>query len=148
MNAIVEWMHRHRAALYIAGLTLGAAAGLWWTSIAQPAEIAIHPVLALLLFSSFLRVPFGKIGHTFHEWHFCLIIPIVNFAFAPVAAWLLSRSIADEEVLLVGVLFVLLTPWVDHVIVFTGIAGGDEQKLLVAAPMLMLAQMRILPLHL
>ncbi len=47
-----------------------------------------------------------------------------------------------------GVLFVLLTPCVDYVIVFTGIAGGAKDRLPAAAPLLMLAQMLLLPLYL
>ncbi|MHD0175198.1 hypothetical protein ACNQUF_11840 [Corynebacterium diphtheriae] len=36
----------------------------------------------------------------------------------------------------------------DYVIVFTGIAGGAKDRLLAAAPLLMLAQMLLLPLYL
>ena len=42
----------------------------------------------------------------------------------------------------------LLTPCVDYVIVFTGIAGGAKERLLAAAPLLMLAQMLLLPFYL
>ena len=56
----------------------------------------------------------------------------------------MSRIVAQDQVLLVGVLFVLLTPCVDYVIVFTGLAGGAKDRLLAAAPLLMLAQMLLL----
>src|SRR5690606_3046011 len=56
--------------------------------------------------------------------------------------------VAHDQVLLVGVLFVLLTPCVDYVIVFTGIAGGAKDRLLAAAPLLMLAQIALLPAYL
>lgn len=57
----------------------------------------------------------------------------------------LSRVVAGHQALLLGVLLVLLTPCVDYVIVFSGLAGGAADRLLAAAPVLMLAQMLLLP---
>jgi ACR3 family arsenite efflux pump ArsB len=48
----------------------------------------------------------------------------------------------------VGALLVLLCPCIDDVIVCTRIAGGAHERLLAAAPLLMLLQMVVLPLHL
>ncbi|WP_369814506.1 bile acid:sodium symporter [Micrococcus sp. CH7] len=47
--------------------------------------------------------------------------------------------------LLVGVLLVLLAPCVDYVIAFTALAGGAAERLLAAAPLLMLVQLVVLP---
>jgi len=148
MQMSVEWMERHQVALYVAGLATGAVVGLVWPVVAHPAELAIHPVLALLLYATFLGIPFGRIGHAFRDWRFLSTILVVNFVLVPVVVWLLSRIVSHDQVLLVGVLFVLLTPCIDYVIVFAGLAGGDEEKLLAAAPLLMLAQMLLLPLYL
>ncbi|MCW4457974.1 arsenic resistance protein [Microbacterium sp. MPKO10] len=148
MQMSVEWMERHQVALYVVGLALGAAVGLAWPAVAHPAELAIHPVLALLLYATFLGIPFGRIGHAFRDWRFLSTILVVNFMLVPAIVWLLSRIVAHDQVLLVGVLFVLLTPCIDYVIVFTGLAGGDKEKLLAAAPLLMLAQMLLLPVYL
>lgn len=148
MRASVKWMERHQVALYVAGLALGALVGLTFTQVAHPAELAIHPVLALLIYATFLGIPFGRIGRAFKDWRFLSTILVVNFIFVPLIVWPLSRIVAHDQVLLVGVLFVLLTPCIDYVIVFTGLAGGNEEKLLAAAPLLMLAQMVLLPLYL
>src|SRR3954471_13187101 len=43
---------------------------------------------------------------------------------------------------------VLLTPCIDYVIVFTRLAGGSDRRLLAATPLLMLAQMALLPAYL
>ncbi len=72
----------------------------------------------------------------------------VNFVIVPVIAYGLSRFVADEPALLFGVLLVLLTPCIDYVIVFAGLAGGAADRLLAAAPLLMLAQMLLLPIYL
>lgn len=148
MRATVQWMERRQIPLYLAGLAAGALAGLLVPAVAEPAEAAIRPVLALLLYATFLGIPFGRIGRAFRDGRFLSTILVVNFAVVPVVVWALSRIVADDRVLLVGVLFVLLTPCIDYVIVFAGLAGGDEERLLAATPLLMLAQMMLLPLHL
>ncbi|QPE05469.1 arsenic resistance protein [Microbacterium schleiferi] len=148
MRTTVEWMERYQVPLYLAALALGASVGLLIPPVAHPAELAINPVLALLLYATFLGVPFSKIGQAFRDARFLATVMVVNFLVVPVVVWLLSRIVAHNQVLLVGVLFVLLTPCVDYVIVFTGIAGGAKDRLLAAAPLLMLAQMLLLPFYL
>lgn len=141
-------MERHQVALYLAGLGIGGAVGLSAPSLAHPAEIAVLPVLALLLYATFLAIPFGRIGPALGDRRFLTAILVLNFVLVPIVVWLLSRIVAHDQVLLVGVLFVLLTPCIDYVIVFAGLAGGDEGRLLAAAPLLMFAQMLLLPAYL
>lgn len=148
MRTGAEWMERFQVPLYIAALIVAAAVGLLMPAVAHPAEIAINPVLGLLLYATFLGVPFAKIGQASRDWRFLTVLMVVNFVLVPVVVFALSRIIAHDQVLLVGVLFVLLTPCVDYVIVFTGIAGGAKDRLLAAAPLLMLTQMLLLPLYL
>lgn len=148
MRAIIEWMERHQILLYLAALMLGTAVGLLLPAVARPAELAIYPVLGLLLYATFLGVPFARIGQAFRDWRFLSTALVVNFLLVPIVVFLLSRIVAHDKVLLVGVLFVLLTPCVDYVIVFTAIAGGAKERLLAAAPLLMLAQMLLLPFYL
>lgn len=148
MDAAAQWMEERQVGLYLAALGVGAALGLGVPAVAHPAQSLITPVLGLLLFATFLGVPFARIGNAIRDGRFLVAVMVVNFVLAPVVAWGLSRIVAHDRVLLVGVLFVLLTPCVDYVIVFTGIAGGAKERLLAAAPLLMLAQMLLLPLYL
>ena len=148
MRASVEWMERHQVSLYLAGLVLGGVVGLLAPAVAGPAELAIQPVLALLLYATFLGIPFARIGRSFRDWRFLGTILAVNFLLVPPIVWLLTRIVAHDRVLLVGVLFVLLTPCIDYVLVFAGLAGADVHRLLAATPLLMLAQMALLPLYL
>lgn len=148
MQVTVQWMEAHQIPLYLVGLAVGALVGLLVPAAAAPAEAAILPVLALLLYATFLGIPIGRIGLVFRDWRFLTTILVVNFLVVPVVVWVLSRIVADDQVLLVGVLFVLLTPCIDYVIVFAGLAGGDDERLLAATPLLMLAQMLLLPLYL
>lgn len=148
MGSGAEWMERHQVSLYLAALGVGVAAGLIVPGVAHPAEAAINPVLGLLLYATFLGVPFARIGASFRDWRFLCAVFTINFVFVPVVVWVLSRIVAHDHVLLIGVLFVLLTPCVDYVIVFTGIAGGARDRLLAAAPLLMIGQMLLLPVYL
>ncbi|MEV0195324.1 arsenic resistance protein [Nonomuraea sp. NPDC050691] len=79
---------------------------------------------------------------------FLVTVLVANFTIVPVIVYGLSRFVADDRALLAGLLLVLLTPCVDYVIVFTGLAGGAKARLLAAAPLLMLVQMLLLPLYL
>ena len=81
--------------------------------------VLVEPVLAPLLLATFL------------------VVPAVVFG--------LSRFVAHDDALLVGVLLVLLAPCVDYVIAFTALAGGAAERLLAAAPLLMLVQLVVLP---
>ena len=144
----MQWMERHQVGLYLAALAAGAAVGLLFPVLAHPVETAINPVLGLLLYVTFLGVPFARLGQAFRDWRFLGTLLVVNFVRVPLVVFGLSRIVAHDQVLLIGVLFVLLTPCVDYVIVFAGMAGGSRERLLAAAPLLMLAQILLLPAYL
>ncbi|MCW1805710.1 arsenic resistance protein [Brachybacterium squillarum] len=145
MPTPMPWHERQQVPLYLAALAIGAAVGLLVPALAHPAELAIQPVLALLLYATFLGVPFARIGAAVRDVRFLAAALGVNVLIVPVVVWALSRAVADDSALLVGVLFVLLTPCIDYVIVFAGLAGGDRERLLAVSPVLMVAQMLLLP---
>lgn len=124
------------------------AVGLGLPAAAPALEVAITPVLGLLLYATFLGVPFARLAGAFRDGRFVATVLILNFVIVPPIAFGLSRFVAFDQSLVVGVLLVLLTPCVDYVIVFTGLAGGSRERLLAATPLLMLAQMALLPLYL
>lgn len=148
MRAVVDWADAHQVPLYLAGLVLGAALGLAVPTVAGPAEAVINPVLALLLYATFLGIPFARMGEALRDVRFLGTVLAVNFVAVPIVVLAVSRIVAHDRALLVGVLFVLLTPCVDYVIVFSGLAGGAKDRLLAAAPLLMLVQMVLLPPYL
>ena len=145
MRAIVERMERHQIPLYLGGLALGAVVGLAVPAIAPGAERAVTGVLALLLYATFLGLPIERIGGALRDRRFLGTMLLTNFVLVPLVVWQLSLLVADDRALLIGVLLVLLTPCIDYVIVFTGIAGGDAERLVAASPLLMLGQMLLLP---
>ena len=143
----VAWLDRHQIGLYLAAITAGGVIGVAAPGTAH-LETAINPVLGLLLYATFLGVPFASIGAALRDVRFLLAVLVVNFVLVPAVAFGLSRFVAGEPALLFGVLLVLLTPCIDYVIVFSGLAGGASYKLLAAAPLLMVAQVLLLPVYL
>ncbi|KDA06939.1 arsenic resistance protein [Microbacterium sp. CH12i] len=145
MSAMVEWWERHQVALYVAAIGAGIAIGLIFPAVAPVLSGATNPVLALLLFATFLGVPLIEVGRAFRDFRFLGTVLVVNFVAVPLIVFGLSRFVVDDQGLLIGVLLVLLTPCVDYVIVFTGLAGGARARLLAATPLLMLLQIVLLP---
>lgn len=148
MRRIVAWWDQHQVVLYVTAIVLGAAFGLLAPGAAPVLTASTNPVLAILLFATFVGVPLIEIGRSFRDLRFLGTVLLVNFLFVPLVVWALSRFVADDTGLLIGVLLVLLTPCVDYVIVFTGLAGGAKARLLAATPFLMVLQILLLPVYL
>jgi ACR3 family arsenite efflux pump ArsB len=144
---MTEWMERHQIALYVVTIVAGFGAGILLPG-AQLLEVVINPAIGLLLYVTFLGVPFTRIGAAFRDARFLVTLFILNFALVPAIVFGLSRFVAHDAALLIGVLLVLLTPCIDYVIVFSALAGGAHEKLLAAAPLLMIAQLLLLPVYL
>lgn len=148
VRALIDNMERFQVPLYLAAILGAAVAGHAVPALANPAAFTVQPALALLLYATFLGVPFGKLREAARDGRFLAAVLAVNFVAVPIVVFALSRFVAHDQALLVGVLFVLLAPCIDYVIVFAGLAGGAHDRLLAATPLLMLAQMALLPLYL
>ena len=145
---VVAWMEHHQVVLYLGALVAGAVLGLAAPAARSLLEVAIAPVLVMLLYATFLGVPFHRLRAVFADARFMTALLVVNFLVVPAVALPLSRLVADEPGLLVGTLLVLLAPCVDYVMVFTRLAGGAWSRILAASPALMLIQALVLPLWL
>ncbi|MDN6359059.1 MAG: arsenic resistance protein, partial [Yaniella sp.] len=97
MLALVQWVDREQAWFYLLGLGLGAVVGLSVPAVAPVAETTIVPLLALLLYATFLGVPFNCFGAAFKDWKFMSSALVLNFLFVPVVVWILSRFVAHDH---------------------------------------------------
>ncbi len=148
MPGFVAGVERNQVAVYLGALAAGAAAG-WAAPSASPwLEHAINPVLAVLLYVTFLQVPVAELGRSLRAGRFLAAALVVNFAVVPLVVAAMFAFLPADQAVRLGVLLVLLTPCVDYVIVFSGLAGGDNRRLLAATPLLLLAQMVLLPVYL
>src|SRR5690348_18109876 len=73
---------------------------------------------------------------------------VVNFLVVPLVVAAMSTFLPADQAVRAGVLMVLLCPCVDYVIVFSGLAGASNRRLLAATPLVLLVQMLLLPLFL
>jgi ACR3 family arsenite transporter len=105
-------------------------------------------VLAALLFVTFLQVPVSSLGASPRAGRFVGAALVVNFAVVPLVVAAAFSLLPPNQAVRLGVLLVLLTPCVDYVIVFCGLAGGSARRLLAATPLLLVAQMLLLPVYL
>ena len=144
----VAWLEKFQIPLYLAALAAGGLIGIAAPASASTFEHAINPVLIVLLYATFLAVPFEKIRASLRDGRFLVSVVGLNFVLVPVVVFLLTRFVADDQALLVGVLLVLLAPCIDYVIVFSGLAGAASERLLASAPLIMLLQMALLPVYL
>jgi len=145
VERITAWAERHQVALYLAAIALGALVGILAPSGGTALRPLALPVLGVLLYATFLGVPFRSIAASLRDLRFLGTVLVADFVVVPLVVFGLSRLVAHDRALLIGVLLVLLTPCVDYVIVFTGLAGGAKDRLLAATPLLMLGQMLLLP---
>ena len=145
---MTRFMERFQRPLYLAALAVGALAGWWAPGLGGLAAPAVTPVLAALLYVTFLGIPLRRVGEGLRDLRFMACLVIVNFAVVPVIVFALVRAFSIEGPMLIGVLLVLLTPCIDYVIVFSGLAGAANDRLLAASPVLLVLQMLTLPLYL
>ncbi|WP_020658686.1 arsenic resistance protein [Amycolatopsis benzoatilytica] len=141
-------MERHQVAVYLLALAAGGLAG-WLAPAAGPGLAPlINPVLAALLYVTFLQVPAAELGRALRDGRFLGAALAVNFVVVPIVVAAMFSFLPAGQALRLGMLLVLLAPCVDYVIVFSGLAGGSSRRLLAATPLLLLAQMVLLPVFL
>ncbi|MEU6290706.1 bile acid:sodium symporter [Streptomyces sp. NPDC046988] len=147
-SGLVESMEHHQVTVYIGAIAAGGLAG-WAAPGAGPVlEHAINPVLAALLYVTFLQVPAAQLLRSLRAGRFLAAALAVNFVVVPLVVAAMFPFFPDDQAVRLGVLLVLLAPCVDYVIVFSGLAGANSRRLLAATPLLLIAQMVLLPLFL
>ncbi|MER6767519.1 MULTISPECIES: bile acid:sodium symporter [Amycolatopsis] len=138
-------MERHQVAVYLGALAAGALLGRLAPAAGPGLEPAINPILAALLYVTFLQVPAAELGRSLRDARFLGAALAVNFVVVPLVVAAMFAFFPAGPALRLGMLLVLLAPCVDYVIVFSGLAGGSSRRLLAATPVLLLAQMILLP---
>lgn len=137
-------MERRQAPLLLAAAAVGALIGMLLPQSAALAPL-ITPLLALVLLATFLAVPFRRLVEALRDWRLLALLGLVDFVLVPALVWALTRMVAHDPAVLLGAALVLLTPCIDYVIVFTRLAGGAADRLLAAAPLLLVGQALLLP---
>ncbi|WP_328694305.1 bile acid:sodium symporter [Streptomyces phaeochromogenes] len=141
-------MEHHQVAIYLAAMAAGGLLGWLAPALGPGLEHAINPVLGALLFVTFLQVPAAELVRSLRDGRFLSAALVVNFVIVPLVVAAMFAFLPADQAVRLGVLLVLLCPCVDYVIVFSGLAGGSSHRLLAATPLLLVAQMLLLPVFL
>ena len=133
--------------IYFAAVIVATAIGFVIPGTAV-LESAINPALALMLFVTFLQVPVAALGRALQELRFLGALLAVNFIAVPLLVLGLMQFLPADPLIRLGVLMVLLCPCIDYVVTFAHLGRADARLLLASTPMLLIAQMVLLPIYL
>lgn len=142
------WLQRHQVGIYAIVVLAAIGFGLASPGSAPLFGRLITPVLAVLLYVTFLEIPFVRFRHAFTNIRFMATGLCVNFLVVPVVVFILTRFLPQTPVIVVGVYMVLLTPCIDYVIAFTDLADGNAEQVTAITPALLLVQFLLLPVYL
>jgi len=140
-----ETLQRRQVAVYTGATTLAAVVGVFAPASGETFEPYINPVIALLLYVTFLEIPFVRLRAALTDGRFVGVALSLNFLVVPVVTWGLGVFLPRDPVILLGAFMVLLTPCIDYVVAFTDLAGGDAERVVAITPLLLFAQLLLLP---
>jgi ACR3 family arsenite transporter len=140
-------LEEKQVAIYFAAVVIAAIVALLIPGTTA-AECAINPALAFMLFVTFLQVPLVELGQALKQLRFMVALLIANFVVIPLLVFALVGIFLEDPMLRLGVMLVLLAPCIDYVVTFAHLGRADARLLLASTPVLLIAQMLMLPLYL
>ncbi|MDZ7753668.1 MAG: arsenic resistance protein [Gammaproteobacteria bacterium] len=141
-------LERRQVWIYLAAIVCGLLLGSAVPGIGPRFEALLWPVLALLLYATFVQVPLLHVRDAFGDRRFVLAILLGNFVLIPLLVWLLLQWLPDDPALHFGVLLVLLVPCTDWFITFTQLGRGNTARAIAVTPLNLLLQLALLPVYL
>lgn len=127
-----------------AGLVLGSVA----PGLGTIAEVLLWPVLAALLYATFIQVPLLHLLAAMRDIRFTVATLFGNFVVLPPFVWAVVSLLPADPAIRLGVLLVLLVPCTDWFISFTQLAGGDVPRAIAVTPINLALQLLLLPIYL
>ncbi|MEG0440121.1 MAG: arsenic resistance protein [Solibacillus sp.] len=143
-----DQLEKNQIWLFAIALLIGGIVGISKERLGTSLEWLISPLIAMLMYGMFTQIPFLKLREAISNFRFMVALLIGNFIAVPIIVWFLITLFPLSPPILIGVCFVLLTPCIDYVIVFTQLGKGNEKLILAATPILFVVQMLLLPLYL
>ncbi len=141
-------LERHQVWFYLAAAAAGLGAEAGAPALAASAEALLWPALACLLLATFTQVPLTRVADGLRDLRLLGALLAGNFLLVPLLVAALWPLVPADPAIRLGVLLVLLLPCTDWSITFTHLARGDTAGLIAAVPLLLLAQMVLLPAYL
>jgi len=141
-------LEKNQLFVYLAAISLGLVLGVSYPAAASQLEVAVWPLLAALLYSTFTQVPLTHLREAFYKPELLLAAILGNFVLIPLAVACLLLVAPNDPAVRLGILLVLLVPCTDWFITFSQLGGGDTRLAIAFAPISLLLQILLLPLYL
>lgn len=141
-------LERRQVWIYLAAIVGGLVLGSVAPGIGPRFEALLWPVLAALLYTTFVQVPLLHVRDAFRDGRFVLAILLGNFVSIPLLLWLALQALPTDPALHLGVLLVLLVPCTDWFITFTQLGRGSTARAIAVTPLNLLLQLLLLPAYL
>ncbi len=142
-----ETLETRQIPLYFGTVVLAGLIAIWQPAT-QGLAGAIDPLLAFMLFVTFLQVPMHELRRAASNLRFVGALALANFLLIPLLVLAMLPWLPGDPLLRIGVLLVLLTPCIDYVVTFAHLGRADARALLASTPLLLAAQMLLLPFYL
>lgn len=141
-------LERRQVWICLAAIVTGLILGSQWPQVEPHFEALLWPVLAALLYTTFVQVPLLHVRDAVRDRRFLLAILLGNFVLIPPLVWLALQWLPDDPALHLGVLLVLLVPCTDWFITFTQLGRGNTAWAIAVTPLNLLLQLLLLPVYL
>lgn len=139
-----EFLETRQVVIYFAAVVLAAVLA-WQIPGTTALAPAIDSLLGFMLFVTFLQVPLTELRRAVSNLSFLGALLTANFVVLPLLVAALLPWLPADPLLRIGVLLVLLTPCIDYVVTFAHLGRADARPLLASTPVLLGAQMVLLP---
>lgn len=141
-------LERNQVWVYLAAIVGGLLLGGLMPGVGPSFEVLLWPVLAILLYTTFVQVPLLHVRNAFRDRRFALAILLGNFVLVPLVVWLAIQWLPEDPAIRLGVLLVLLVPCTDWFITFAQLGRGDTARAIAVTPLNLLLQLLLLPFYL
>lgn len=143
-----HYLERYQVWIYLLAILAGLVLGSLEREVESLFRRLLWPVLAVLLYSTFVQVPLLHVRDAFRDPRFLLAVLLGNFIAIPLLVGSVLPLLPDDPALHLGVLLVLLVPCTDWFITFSHLGHGNTARAIAITPLNLLAQLLLLPLYL
>lgn len=140
-------VERHQVWLYLLAILAGLGLGRVAPGSAGVFEWSVWPALSLLMYATFTQVPLAQLPAALRDVRFVAAALGGNFVAVPLLVWGVIQLAPPDPAIRLGLLLVLLVPCTDWFVTFAHQAGGDARRALAITPLLLAAQLLLLPLY-
>ena len=138
-------LEQHQVWIYLVAILAGLLVGMAAPYVAPTFDTLLWPILAALLYTTFVQIPLLHARRAMRDIRFVFAIFLGNFVLIPILVWLSLNLLPDDPALQLGVLLVLLVPCTDWFIAFSQLGHGSTARAIAITPFNLFLQLLLLP---